>query len=326
LQFIIAHYKILEKYNFIKLFIFFTYEPLGEDGMDIRQLRYFLTIVEEGQITSAARKLNIAQPPLSQQLKNMEEELGTKLIIRNGRKLELTEAGKALYKRGTTLIKNFDDAIKEVKDTGKGLHGSLSIGTLASCICYLPKRILQFKSKYPNIYVKIWEGDPTVMMEHLDNGNIELALLRTSVDAPFHEEYYSTYPIERDPFVAVVPRKWEIASQTDIRLQDLVDLPLLLLHRINGKGIYEMILAEFKQHGLSPNITCESPDIHIILSLVEAGVGLSIIPQSALFAYPQNRIKALNIVDSSLETQTSIVWRKDYYLSKIALRFIETFK
>lgn len=294
--------------------------------MDLRQLRYFIAIVEEGQITSAAKRLNIAQPPLSQQLKNMEEELGVKLIIRNGRKLELTEAGKALYKRGVNLLKSFEDTVREVRDTGMGLQGGLSIGTVASCICYLPERILQFRSRYPHITFKIWEGDPTVMLDHLDNRRIELALIRTIEDFPIDETQYSIYSIEKEPFVAVFPKNWGIENRSYVRLKELVDLPLVILHRMNGKGIYEMVLTEFKQQGLSPNIICESPDITIILSLVEAGVGFSIIPQSALYAYPQNRIKAIQIIDSGLETETNLIWRKDYYLSKVALRFMDTFK
>lgn len=97
--------------------------------MDLRQLRYFATIVEEGQITRAAKKLHMAQP-LSQQLKALEEELSTLLIVRNGKNIELTAAGKVLYKRATNLLSQIDETIMEVKEVGEGLKGTLSIGSV----------------------------------------------------------------------------------------------------------------------------------------------------------------------------------------------------
>ncbi|WP_081834623.1 LysR family transcriptional regulator [Geomicrobium sp. JCM 19039] len=101
--------------------------------MEIRHVRYFVTVVQEGQITTAAQKLNMAQPPLSQQIRRLEKELGTQLLVRVGKKFLPTEAGELLYERGIELLKEFDDVVDIVKDTGEGLRGTLQIGCVKSC-------------------------------------------------------------------------------------------------------------------------------------------------------------------------------------------------
>jgi DNA-binding transcriptional LysR family regulator len=290
--------------------------------MDIRQLRYFLTIVEEGQITRAAKKLNIAQPPLSRQLKVLEEEFGTKLFVRNGRQLELTQAGQVLYKRGITVIHNLEETVLDVKQTGEGIKGSLSIGTSASCKHFIPSRIRYFRETYPKVTFKIWENNPFQLSEQIHNRNIELAIVPSIINI----EDFSYIHLKEEPFVFIAPENWKIASETKVNFKKIAELPLLLLHRVNEKGSYKMIIHEFKSHGLKPNIICESPDASILISLVEEGVGATILPKSSLFGYPSRKIKILDLDNCSLKTETYLVWKKVGFLSKIAKRFIETFQ
>ena len=126
--------------------------------MDVKQLRYFSVIAEEGQVTRAAKKLHMAQPPLSQQLKLLEEELGVPLMDRNGRNMELTEAGKVLYTRARELLRRFDDTVIEVKEVGEGLKGLLSIGSVKTCFSYIPERISFFREQYPMVTFRLHEG------------------------------------------------------------------------------------------------------------------------------------------------------------------------
>ena len=105
--------------------------------MDLRPLRYFLTIVDEGQITLAAKKLNIAQPPLSKSLKNLEERLGAKLIVRDGNKFELTEAGRKLYYNGREILHQLDQTLLEINENGNGLRGTIPIGVSKTSTAYL---------------------------------------------------------------------------------------------------------------------------------------------------------------------------------------------
>ncbi|KAF0824935.1 LysR family transcriptional regulator [Cytobacillus firmus] len=290
--------------------------------MDLRQLKYFVTIVEEGQITLAAKKLNMAQPPLSQQLINLEKELGTKLLIRNGRSLELTEAGEILYTKGKKHLYNFDDIINEVKEAGGGLRGTLNIGTAISCICYLPERIHHFQAHYPHVTFKIWEGDPFRLSDYILDRKIELAIVRS----PIEKKNFSYIPIEEEPFVCILPLDWPVGSKTNsVTMEELSVFPLVALHRVNGEGIYEMLLEEFTKRGLKPKIVAESPNITILLSLVESGVGAAILPSSASTSYSRDNLKVLSINDCHLSTGTYAIWLKNGYLSQIAKRFLETF-
>lgn len=193
--------------------------------MDIRQLRYFLMIAEEGQISRAAKKLHMAQPPLSQQLRLMEEEIGSVLLERkrNGKTMELTEAGKILYKKAQNILNLFEESILEVKEAGEGIRGSLSVGIVVSCVSYLPKRIKYFHENYPMISFKLRGGDPVEVSKQLEKRNIELAIVRL----PLEMEGLSMIPLGTESFVFVVPKNWrDFHSKEVIQMKEIEDVPL----------------------------------------------------------------------------------------------------
>jgi DNA-binding transcriptional LysR family regulator len=281
-------------------------------------------IAEEGQISRAAKKLHMAQPPLSQQLRLMEEEIGSVLVERkrNGKTMELTEAGKILYKKAQNILNLFEESILEVKEAGEGIRGSLSIGTADSCASYLPKRIQYFHENYPMISFKLWGGDPGEISKQLEKRNIELAI----VPLPLEMEGLSIIPLRTESFVFVVPKNWEnFHSKEAIQIKELEDVPLLLIRRKKGEGLYERIIEKCERFEFQPNILCECPDVNILLSLVETGIGASILPKSSVSEFCNVGIKVLDILDSSFQSEIALVWLKQRYLSKAARRFIELF-
>ena len=148
--------------------------------MDIKQLTYFITIVEEGTITHAANKLHMAQPPLSTQLKLLEDELGTKLLERGARKIKLTDAGKILYKRAKHIVEITNSTTKEIEEFWKGIQGTLRLGTISSSgTVLLSKRIVDFNKQYPNIKFEIHEGNTYELIEKINSGIIEVGIVRT---------------------------------------------------------------------------------------------------------------------------------------------------
>jgi molybdate transport repressor ModE-like protein len=292
--------------------------------MHIRQLRYFTAIAEEGQISQAAKKLNMAQPPLSQQLQLMEEELGVKLVERkrNGKRMELTEAGRVLYEKAQNVIHLFNESIKEVKEIGGGLQGTLSIDVVPSCVSYLPNRIQCFNQRYPMVSFKIWGGDPYEIREHLESRKIQIAIVRF----PLERKGLSMVPLKKEPFVFVVPKVWESFSLREtISMIDVKDLPLLLTHRKKGEGVYERIIEECIRFGFNPTVLCECPDVNILLSLVASGIGGSILPKSAIPAFLSKDVNVLEITDSSLQSEIALIWLENRYISKAARSFIEGF-
>lgn len=292
--------------------------------MDIRQLRYFLILAEEGQVSRAAKKLNMSQPPLSQQLRLMEEELGTTLLERkrNGKSMELTEAGRVLYEKAKDMLQYFEDSLLEVKETGEGIKGTLSVGSVLAYMSYLPDKINSFKKKYPSVSFKIFAGDPYEISNYLENQDIELAI----VHLPVEMKGLSSLNLGQVPNVFVVPEDWDSFTSKDrVHLKDIENIPLLLVHREKGPGIYEEIIGEFKKREIQLNILCECHDVNVLLSLVAAGVGASIVPKSAVSPHIIKGVKVLDIIDSSIQSNIALVFRQDRYLSKTAKHFIELF-
>ncbi|WP_026567672.1 LysR family transcriptional regulator [Bacillus sp. UNC41MFS5] len=292
--------------------------------MDIRQLRYFVTVANEGQITRAAKKLNMAQPPLSQQLKIIEEQVGTALFFRNSRSVELTEAGLLLYQRAVSILHQIDDTLIEVKETGDGLRGQLSIGTAKTCaVTYLPERIQTFRSKYPLVTFRVLDGHPYQVVKLVEERLVELAVVRFVSD--LHLDYGSR-TLQIEPYVLFVPSKWEWeSSRTSILMKDLEDIPLVMVVRENKYGTYSAFHDTCLKQGIKLNIVSECHDAAIILSFVAAGMGAAVLPKSTLSIHQSNDIKIVEIEDCPLYNKTSLIWDQKRPLSKVAQRFMEMF-
>lgn len=297
--------------------------------MNIRMLHYFVTIVDEGQITLAAKKLHIAQPPLSQYLKKLEEEIGSQLIIRDGNRMELTDAGEVLYNKGKVLLSLFEETLFEAKETAKGLKGTLKIGVHLTCSYYLPLIIDPFTKEFPDININLMGGDRHQIRELLKEKKIELAIVRTPIENNeyYFKDNYSKLTLGIDPFIYVMPSIWEEAMyRTTISMKEIANFPMLALRRSQGKGVYELVIKEFRRLGIEPKFLCESSSTLIILSLIIKGIGGAIMPKSALPFVLGNKVKILEITDCIVSTDTSLLWSNDRYISKMASHFIETTK
>ncbi len=287
--------------------------------MDLRQLNYFITIVEEKQITKAAKRLHMAQPPLSNQLKFMEKELNCKLLDRNGRTLELTEPGKILYEKGKALLANFEDTLLEIKEVGEGLKGVLSIGADQTCLSYLPEKIKLMRERYPNLCFKIIEGDTFFLTKSLLSKEIDLAVLQQ----PIEDENFSSIDLEFKEFVLATPAKWNLPNP--IRMEDLKNLPFLSFYRHRSCNTFRIIIDEFKSHGFEPNIICECIDIAMVISLISEGLGVTILPKASLEKFSIRDIRIINFANCNIQSNANIVWPKDRYLAKYAMNFLELF-
>ncbi|MBP1934538.1 LysR family transcriptional regulator [Ammoniphilus resinae] len=293
--------------------------------MDIRQLRYFLAIAKEEQITRAAKTLNMEQPPLSRQLKLMEQELGVKLFERNGKQLKLTQAGVILQKKAESLIHQLNETMTEIQEIDQGLRGTLSIGSVFSCVSLLPEKIKHFRKRYPDVIFKILEGDHFTLGEYLENRNIELVITRLPFESNYAPDKYAIRHLPSDPFVIVVPQGWN-NSQHSICMRDIASLPLLALKSDRTVRLHEKIVNECRRFGFEPNIVCECSSVAIIIALVVAGIGATILPKSVMSSFPILEIKMLDILDATFQSDVGIVWLKERHLSKSSQAFIDTFQ
>ncbi|ADK14835.1 MULTISPECIES: LysR family transcriptional regulator [Clostridium] len=286
--------------------------------MDIKQLTYFLTIAEEKSITKASEKLHIAQPHLSQQLKLLEEELNVKLIERTTRKFQVTDAGKRLWHRSKQIIELMESTVKELKDFNEGMEGTLSIGTISSAgDILLPQRIYSFNKKYPKINFEIQECSTNEILELLKSGVIEIGIIRT----PLNSEIYESINLPIEPMVAASSNSFYWNNKGKICLNELAGKPLLV-HRRYEKMIIELC----KQTGFNPRILCKIEDTRSILLLADTGMGIGIVPKDWIELIPNTNLNYKEINEPSLDTNTTIVWMKDQYLSSAAKHFLQTFK
>ena len=288
--------------------------------MDIRQLLYFTTIAEEGSISAAAKKLHLSQPPLSYQMKLLEEELHLPLIERNARGIALTEAGRVLYKRAQGILELSELTRKEMLAMASGFTGTLHIGTVSSSgASLLGWRIPAFHQKYPQIGFAIHEGNTFELMEMLESGLIELAIVRT----PFHSDQLNCLYLSPEPMIAAGAASFFPAgmpSGQPISLELLGHAPVILYRRFE-----KILLSLCEQKGITPQVFCIADDARTTLMWAEAGLGVAVVPQSAYRIMPHHNMVYGELSEEDLHTRIAAVCKKGCSLSWAAQQFLEIF-
>lgn len=286
--------------------------------MDIRKLQYFLAVAEEGQITKAAKRLHMAQPPLSQQLKLLETELGITLIERDGgRKIRLTDAGQILRNRAEQILALVNQTVKELKDL-TDVDSTLSVGISSAWdATFLPDRIRRFRELHPEINLKLHGGDSAQIEKLLNSGSIEIAIAQIPCDATT----YAAISLPDEPFVAAFPPDADPGvSANFVRLAEIADKPLII-HRK-----HETLLEYYRRIGLKPNIRCSHDDTRSMLAWAGTGLGVAIVPKSATGLIPDNTLIVKEIVEPGLRTSaTAVLWRRNKQFSASARHFLDMF-
>lgn len=287
--------------------------------MDIRQLKYFLAIAEEGQITSAARRLQMAQPPLSQQLKLLEEELGVKLVERGPRSIQLTEAGMLLRERAEQIVELTDSTARELGDYARGVQGTLAIGTVSSsAAALLQDRLTLFHQLHAGVKFELHEGNTFRIIDLLRKGIVEIGIIRTPFSGASLECVYT--PAE--PMVAAMTAEDDWTGGADaIDLSELQGKPLILYRRFE-----QLVRETCLEHGFEPDVFCMNDDARTTLLWANAGLGIGILPKSAFGLMRSDNLRCKEIRAESLRTRVAAVWMKDKYLSALAQKFIECFR
>lgn len=285
--------------------------------LDIKQLAYFLAIAEEGNITKAAERLHIAQPPLSQQLKLLEEELGVVLMERSTRKIQITDAGRLLQNRAKQIIELMEKTTKEFKDLKEGLQGTLSIGTISSAgAALLPAEIQIFHEKYPGVDFRIRENTTFEIVELLKGGVVEIGIIRT----PFNQDTFSSINLSDEPMVAGALDSFWNCDTGYLDLTALEGKPLLM-HNRYANNIEEAC----RKAGFEPRVICRADNTRSMLKWASIGMGIVIIPRDMISLEQDVKLHFREIKEESLITRTVIIWMKNGHLSTPARHFLELF-
>lgn len=284
--------------------------------MELRNLRYFITVAEEGNITRAAEKLCMTQSPLSYQMQLLEEELGTRLLIRSKRGVTLTAEGQLLLRRARELVALEEKAGEEIRSLRKGMSGRLSIGLVEGRAPFLAARwITGFREEYPNVQFSLWNGSTDETLERLNKGLADVAV----VAAPYNAEDYQGMPVGQKPWVAMIPRDHPLAQLpgNEIDLSQLVGQPLIVPARRIRK---EAIRQWFTQIQAEPDFFCETSNFLNAIALSEQGAGISIFPQTTFT--PNDLVVTKAISDPHVMVKYVLTWKRGRTLSALAEEFI----
>ncbi|GHO70677.1 LysR family transcriptional regulator [Ktedonobacter sp. SOSP1-52] len=246
--------------------------------MELRHLRYFIVVAEELHFSRAAEILHMAQPPLSQQIQNLESELGIPLLIRTKRSVQLTPAGKAFLVEAKKVIAQTERAIEAAHQAYNGLLGQLHIGFVGTAMAeILPTILKAFRERYPMITTKLQNLVTTDQVQALREGLIEVGFIHP----PILDTTLKLEVIGREQLVAVLPADHALASQKSIDLAQLRDELFVLYPRAWNIGLFDQIISLCQQAGFSMRLGQEALGWESIISLVAAGFGVSIVPASS---------------------------------------------
>lgn len=248
--------------------------------MDIKRLKYFCTIVEQGQISRAAQVLNMSQPPLSQRLQELEEELGTQLIIRHGKNWQVTKGGEFLYRKAQAVLSHMEALVDEVRQVGKNVSGLVRIGVCPPSLSTLQGVLPMLHHEFPGLQFRLFVTGNPGLEEQVQQRLLDFALALL----PITEGNYEVTQLPIQEYIAVYGKGLHAPEADKIGVEQLGSLPLMLLRREGGGGGFELIQRCFQEHGLQPNVLVDSPDSRAIVSLMERGMSaVAILPASEVY-------------------------------------------
>ena len=250
--------------------------------MELRHLRYFVAVAEEGHVTRAAERLGIQQPPLSQQIRALETELEVQLFRRKPRGVELTQAGEALLGEARGILDRVEHATAAARRTARGEAGRIGLGFTSSASFHplVPRAIRAFREAHPLVALSLEEAGTAELVEGLSAERIDAAFVRSPI-GPAAE--LTVHSVLEEEMVAALPAGHRLAGNAATSRMPLADLAaetFILYRRPLGPGLYDAIIAACQRAGYSPQIGQEAPRMLSTLSLVAAGLGVTLIPAS----------------------------------------------
>ena len=284
--------------------------------MDFRTLTYFVTVAQEQNFTKAAAKLNLSQPPLSNQIKALEESLGVKLFIRGKRRLQLTEAGNLLLRRARQILELCASAREEIGAMGSELSGRISIGIVEGRAPFVVSSwIAGFREEYPLVQYGLWNGSGDDVLDQLSRGLVDIAVIA----APYDTEHLDGIVVATDPWVAMIPADSPLALKdgNEVELRELEGQPLAVPSRASRK---ESIIRWFESVGVEPDIICSLSNYVDAVALAEQNACISIFPVTTYT--PNEGIVTKIITKPAKIAQYVLVWNKEQPPTGVAGEFV----
>ena len=274
--------------------------------MNFQRLRYFVVVAEELNFSRAAERLRMAQPPLSYQIKRLEEELGVQLFHRTKRSVRLTDAGRLLLVEARGLLVHAEQTASVVHRVGQGEVGRLTVGFVPSAANrVLPPILRAFGERFPSVELLLREVDPDRLLGGLSDGRVDVGFLYL----PFEEDSLDSRPVSRETFVAALPDTHPLSNKPWVSLSALAEEPFVLTPRYQGAGLRDKIVEHCRQAVFEPKVVQEAWLMQTTVSLVAGGIGVTLVPAS-LQNLQRAGVVYKYVEGLSPEIELGVVWRR----------------
>ncbi|TBW32020.1 LysR family transcriptional regulator [Azotobacter chroococcum] len=289
--------------------------------MELRHLRYFIAVAEELHFGRAAEQLGISQPPLSQQIQALEEELGVRLFERTNRRVALSEVGRLFLPEARQVLAQLEQAVAVARRAQRGELGELKVGFTSSApfTSTIPRAIRAFRQACPEVHLDLRELSSRGVAEAVHEGRLQVGVLRPL--APLPEELVAL-ELFAEPLVVVLPVGHPLAGGADgVRLAELGEEPFVFFPRSFGTGLYDQLLELARAAGFVPRIVQEASEAMTLIGLVATGLGVTVLPAS----FSRMRIDGVvcrTLLDPGATTAVWLVRRRDED-SPLVRRFAE---
>lgn len=287
--------------------------------MELHQLRYFVAVAETGSFTRAAEREGVTQPTLSEQIMRLEGNdrgIGRRLFDRLGRKVVLTDAGQLLLTHAQSILAAVGEAERAVRDSGEG--GRLRIGAIPTIAPFLlPPAVIRFRKDHPAVQLQLKEDLTERLLADLLAGELDVALMAL----PVRDDRLHVEKLFAEPLVMALPVKHRLAGKAEVKLEDVVDEPFILLDDVHCFG--DQVLSFCHRGGLEPHVVCRGEQIVTLLAMVATGQGVSVVPEMAAVA-DSSKACVYRPLGKPIPTRTlCAVWHKQRYRPASLRSFVE---
>ncbi|MBI5067976.1 MAG: LysR family transcriptional regulator [Deltaproteobacteria bacterium] len=286
--------------------------------MDVRNLTCFVEVVRRGGFSRAGEALHLTQPAVSKAVKGLEEELGQPLLLRAGRRVTLTDAGRGVYDRALAVLAGLRAIAEEVAEVGQVKRGTVRVGVppMVGAV-FFPPVLHDFRGQYPGV---------TLEMREEGARRIEALLLDGELDAgatvlPADGSDFELLPLLRDVLCAVLPPRSPLARQRRVALGELREVPLVLYRA--DFALHGHILDACRREGFAPRVAAESSQWDFMAEMVAADVGAALLPRTVCRRLDPARVKVLPLAEPALRWDLALAWRRGQHLTPAARAFVE---
>ncbi|WP_453995837.1 LysR family transcriptional regulator [Bacillus nitroreducens] len=286
--------------------------------MDIRQIEYFVEVAKHLNITKAASILHISQPSLSKVIRKLESDLGTPLFYRGAKQLDLTDVGKAFLVSAKNVLQAYENLTMEISDVIDLKKGEIKIGIPPIIgATFFSKLISSYKEAFPSIQINLTEVGSKKIKRGVAEGELDIGLV---CNLPIQKEDFDMIKLVEDPLVLLVHKDHPLSQRESIELTHVSKEPFIMYR--NDFSLYDKIMEACGKLDFYPNIVCESSQKDFMIEMVEAKLGVALLPSQICRQITSKNIIAIPFINPTINLELGMIWKKDRYMSHAVREFI----